>query len=350
MVLLQLLTSLTIFLSGVFSIASPKTIDGLYVNTFGNPEDQALIFLHGGPGYNSFSFEASVAQQMAKQGFFVIVYDQRGSGRSSPARSQTDFTYKSYVQDLKNIIDLLEIKNPVLMGHSFGGSLALSYINSYPHSVRKVILVAAPISMPQTFRAIIERSTRISLQPTWDLNDYQKKMSNLVQIKQVNDAMFGLFPLYGTHMNGKRYIPPQIIGAAFSQAMTNGTYEVQQPTEEQKNIDLLLAKNPDKNWLNDMKAEPMFGFAQNENYATFDFFGVAQKYRDRIFAMYGAEDGLFDQMQLEQIKRTLPAGHFHLISEASHAIFQHQRSVFIEKLKSYSSIESVSSCTKFYTH
>ncbi len=333
--LMRLLTFLINLLSWTVSIAAARTIDGLYVNTFGDSKNQAVVVIHGGPGYNSFSFEATTAQQLADQGFYVIAYDQRGSGRISAARSQLDFTYKSQILDLKEIVDSLAIRNPILIGHSFGGSLALSYLDTYPKSVREVVLVAAPVSMPQTFRAIVDRATRINLQPTWDPAEYQKKISNLAQIRQVSDAMFGPFPIYGLHANGKRFIPPQIIGIAFSQAMSNGTYDVQQPSEEKKAIDESLKASVDKKWLDDMKAEPMFGFAQNENYATFDFFDIVRKHRDRVFGIYGAEDGLFDQTQLEQIRTALPVGHFRTVPGASHAVFHHQRSVFVERVRSY---------------
>lgn len=98
----------------------------------------------------------------------------------------------------------------------------------------------------------------------------------------------------------------------------------------------------------EMKSESMFGFAQNENYATFDFFDIVRKYRDRIFGIYGAEHGLFDQPQLEQIRSVLPDGHFRLVQGASHAVFQHQRGVFVERIKAYSAIDSVNSCAAIF--
>jgi proline iminopeptidase len=55
----------------------------LYSRAFGNAKDTPILFLHGGPGYNCAGFEVSTAQELANNGFYVIVYDRRGEGRST---------------------------------------------------------------------------------------------------------------------------------------------------------------------------------------------------------------------------------------------------------------------------
>lgn len=60
----------------------PATAAEIYSAAYGKASDPAVIFLHGGPGYNSLDFEVTTAQKLADQGFYVIVYDRRGEGRS----------------------------------------------------------------------------------------------------------------------------------------------------------------------------------------------------------------------------------------------------------------------------
>ncbi|WP_439557279.1 alpha/beta fold hydrolase, partial [Dyadobacter sp.] len=54
----------------------------LYSRSFGSQSNHPIILLHGGPGSSSVYFEATTAQSLADRGFFVIVYDRRGEGRS----------------------------------------------------------------------------------------------------------------------------------------------------------------------------------------------------------------------------------------------------------------------------
>lgn len=79
-------------------VANGQTI---YTKTFGNSKDKPVIFLHGGPGYNCVNFEATTAQQLADKGFFVIVYDRRGEGRSKDPNAK--FTFNETFNDLNNI-------------------------------------------------------------------------------------------------------------------------------------------------------------------------------------------------------------------------------------------------------
>ena len=81
----------------------------LYVKTFGNQKNKAIVFLHGGPGYNCANFEATTAKILADQGYFVIVYDRRGEGRSEDKNAQ--FTFNESFEDLNFILKKYELKN-----------------------------------------------------------------------------------------------------------------------------------------------------------------------------------------------------------------------------------------------
>jgi proline iminopeptidase len=108
-----------------------QRIDGMYVGTFGDPSMQAVIFVHGGPGCNSWDFDLTTEPVLAKEGFYVVVYDERGLGRSEEV-ALSEFNYRQYANDLKKIIDQLSLKNPVLLGHSHGGPISMKFDEQFP--------------------------------------------------------------------------------------------------------------------------------------------------------------------------------------------------------------------------
>lgn len=101
----------------------------IYTKTFGNTKDKPIIFLHGGPGYNCVNFETTTAQQLADKGFYVIVYDRRGEGRSEDLNAQ--FTFQETFDDLNAIYQKYGLTKSTLIGHSFGGVIATLFAEKY---------------------------------------------------------------------------------------------------------------------------------------------------------------------------------------------------------------------------
>ena len=73
--------------------------------------------LHGGPGHNSYDFEATTAKNLSNLGYFVIVYDQRGQGRSQTA-AVMDYNYKTYSDDLKSLPNKMMLQDQRGLGSS----------------------------------------------------------------------------------------------------------------------------------------------------------------------------------------------------------------------------------------
>ena len=121
-----------------------------------------MLFLHGGPGYNSYSFEKTIGTQLERH-LQMIYLDERGSGRSErPANA--DYRMSTLVADIEAFRESIGVTQLTLMGHSFGGTLALEYAARYPEHVQKLILLDAAADMPETFalwrREIEERYPR----------------------------------------------------------------------------------------------------------------------------------------------------------------------------------------------
>jgi proline iminopeptidase len=113
-----------------------------------------LVFLHGGPGYNSHSFSVLAGPRL-EQSIRVVYYDERGSGRSE--RPWTGhYQLDTLVEDVEALRRALGVPKIALMGHSFGGTLALEYAAKYPEHVSRMILVGAASSMAAACAARVD--------------------------------------------------------------------------------------------------------------------------------------------------------------------------------------------------
>ncbi|KIC96167.1 alpha/beta hydrolase [Flavihumibacter solisilvae] len=103
------------------------------------------IFVHGGPGAWSFSFEAMGGNALEKN-LAMYYFDQRGCGRSgSPANK--DYSVERMVNDIEEIRMLSGVDKVYVMGHSFGGILAHSYALRYPQHVKGLVLLNSTLSI-----------------------------------------------------------------------------------------------------------------------------------------------------------------------------------------------------------
>jgi proline iminopeptidase len=109
----------------------------VYVEQSGNPLGIPVIFLHGGPcsgtkpGHRCF---------FNPEKYHIILMDQRGCGQSSPFGEIEDNTTQNLIDDLERIRKQLEIKQWLLFGGSWGGTLTLLYAQQYPDKVSAMII------------------------------------------------------------------------------------------------------------------------------------------------------------------------------------------------------------------
>lgn len=108
--------------------------------TFGNPADKMLVILHGGPG-SDYRYLLN-CKEFANHGYYVVFYDQRGSGLSR-RHNKNEYSIQIMIDDLKAVIAYYKTspsQKVFLLGHSWGAILATAYINQNPGSVNGVIL------------------------------------------------------------------------------------------------------------------------------------------------------------------------------------------------------------------
>jgi len=112
----------------------------LHAEAFGNPQDPMVVVLHGGPGSDYRSLLN--CKKFAENGYYVVFYDQRGSGLSK-RESKDSYSLHTMLDDLTGVIAHYRSSSTqkvFLLGHSWGGILATSYINEYPAAITGAIL------------------------------------------------------------------------------------------------------------------------------------------------------------------------------------------------------------------
>jgi pimeloyl-ACP methyl ester carboxylesterase len=100
---------------------------------------EAVVFLHGGPGVRQGPFDQNIYGSFAVSGFRVFLYDQAGSGLSGFLPHVRDYTVARSVADLEAIRKAIGVQKMILIGHSWGSTLAASYMATFPTHVAKVV-------------------------------------------------------------------------------------------------------------------------------------------------------------------------------------------------------------------
>jgi pimeloyl-ACP methyl ester carboxylesterase len=114
------------------------------VDTFQKARD-VLIAIHGGPG-NSSDYMLSL-EQLASDEFAVVNYDQRGTGQST--EPSNGYAMPNYVADLEALRQAVGAESVHLLGHSWGGLVALRYAAAHPQRVSSIILMGSGVLTPE---------------------------------------------------------------------------------------------------------------------------------------------------------------------------------------------------------
>jgi len=129
----------------------------LHAETFGNPTDPMLVILHGGPGGDYRGMLK--CKKFAEDGFFVVFYDQRGSGLSKRHSKEVFYSEKIFIDDLDAVIKYYRRpgQKVMLMGLSWGAMLATGYVNTYPGEISGVVMMEPGGFIWQDAEAFIKR-------------------------------------------------------------------------------------------------------------------------------------------------------------------------------------------------
>lgn len=109
----------------------------IYVEQSGARDGIPVVVLHGGPGGGC---SPAMRRYFDPQKYRVVLFDQRGCGRSKPHASIEDNTTWHLVSDIEKIRSVLEIETWIVFGGSWGATLALIYAQNHPDPVRQLVL------------------------------------------------------------------------------------------------------------------------------------------------------------------------------------------------------------------
>ena len=109
----------------------------LYFEESGNPDGKPAVFLHGGPGGGT---DPKMRTFFDPRVYRIVLFDQRGCGKSRPHANLVDNTTWHLVEDIERLREHLGIKRWLVFGGSWGSTLALSYAQTYPDRATELVL------------------------------------------------------------------------------------------------------------------------------------------------------------------------------------------------------------------
>jgi proline iminopeptidase len=140
-------------------------VHNIYYEQAGNPDGQPAVFLHGGPGggivpeYRRFHDPAA---------YRVVLFDQRGSGQSTPHAGLEENTTWDLVSDIEKLRERLGIESWQVFGGSWGSTLALAYAQTHPERVRQLVLRGIFLCRPKEIRWFYQEGASAIFPDVWE--------------------------------------------------------------------------------------------------------------------------------------------------------------------------------------
>ncbi|HEX3558429.1 MAG TPA: prolyl aminopeptidase [Pyrinomonadaceae bacterium] len=137
----------------------------LYYEQCGNPEGRPVVFLHGGPGGG---FVPDYRRYFDPSAYRIVLFDQRGSGQSTPHAGLEDNTTWHLVEDIETLRAHLRIEDWHVFGGSWGSTLALAYAERYPGRVRSLTLRGIFLCRPKEIRWFYQEGASYVFPDVWE--------------------------------------------------------------------------------------------------------------------------------------------------------------------------------------
>jgi proline iminopeptidase len=145
---------ITPFASGYLNVSG---VHAIYYEECGSPSGYPVVFLHGGPGSGC----GPMQRRFFDPNFYrIILFDQRGCGRSLPLGETAENTTAHLVGDIETLRNTLNINKWLVFGGSWGSTLALAYAIAHPQAISGLILRGIFLSRPaelQWFLSDVQR-------------------------------------------------------------------------------------------------------------------------------------------------------------------------------------------------
>jgi proline iminopeptidase len=166
----------------------------LHAEAHGNNANPMVVFLHGGPG--SDYRNGLNAKQLSESGYYVVFYDQRGTGLSK-RHPKESYSIQLYLDDLAAVIQYYRTSSTqkvFLFGHSWGAMLTAAYINAYPDRIDGAIFAEAGGFNKQLLDEYGETSRRLKLlaETTSDVFYYDQFLTGREKDHEILDYKMAL--------------------------------------------------------------------------------------------------------------------------------------------------------------
>ena len=140
-------------------------IHELYFEESGNPKGKPVVFLHGGPGGGT---EGKHRRYFDPAVYRIVLFDQRGCGRSTPFASLEDNTTWHLVSDIEALRVKLGIERWQVFGGSWGSTLALAYAETHPDRVTELVLRGIFLLRQEEIRFFYQDGTSWMFPDAWE--------------------------------------------------------------------------------------------------------------------------------------------------------------------------------------
>ncbi|HZR36566.1 MAG TPA: prolyl aminopeptidase [Nevskia sp.] len=142
-----------------------SAVHEIYVEECGNPNGRAVVFVHGGPGGGC---EPWHRQFFDPKRYRIVLFDQRGCGRSTPYAELRENTTWDLVADMEQIRRTLGIEQWVVFGGSWGSTLALAYAESHPERTRALVLRGIFLLRPEEIHWFYQEGASWIFPDAWE--------------------------------------------------------------------------------------------------------------------------------------------------------------------------------------
>ncbi|MBF2097900.1 MAG: prolyl aminopeptidase [Gloeomargaritaceae cyanobacterium C42_A2020_066] len=142
-----------------------SSLHEIYFEEAGNPHGRPVVFLHGGPGGG---IEPFYRQYFDPARWRVILFDQRGCGRSQPYAELEENTTWHLVEDIEKLRIYLGIDRWVVLGGSWGSTLALAYSETHPTACLGLILRGIFLVRPQEIHWFYQEGANYLYPDAWE--------------------------------------------------------------------------------------------------------------------------------------------------------------------------------------
>ena len=158
----QLYPPIEPYQQGFLKMSPPHEI---YYEQSGNSDGLPVLFVHGGPGGGTEPFHRQFFDPAA---YRIVLFDQRGCGKSRPHASLDENTTWHLVADMERLRTELGIERWVVFGGSWGSTLSLAYAETHPARVRALVLRGIFLVRPKEIRWFYQEGASFMFPDAWE--------------------------------------------------------------------------------------------------------------------------------------------------------------------------------------